>query len=57
MALDLTLYTGLVAQNQSVFGNQQAFYFSLDTEGSGALQRSFESDRLIQKTGPLRNGL
>lgn len=57
MAFDLTLYTGLVAQNQSVLGNQQALYFSFDTEGSGALERSFESDRLIQKSGPLRNGL
>lgn len=57
MAFDLTLYTGLVAQDQSVLGNQQALYFSFDTEGSGALERSFESDRLIQKSGPLRNGL
>lgn len=57
MAFDLTLYTGLIAQNQSVLGNQQALYFSLDTEGSGALERSFESDGLIQKSGPLRSGL
>ncbi len=54
IAFDLPLDAGILAQNKSVRGNQQSLYISFHAEGSRTLQRSLETNRLVEKTGPFR---